>query len=109
MTTLDTPAELAATRHLIGLSISELAAQLGVSTQIVRDWERGRYTPREGVLHDIAMLRARHDETLSDLSGYHEDEGGVISLPDEPMPQGWYTALGARLIDRHPDVMLEWT
>ena len=43
-----------------------------------------------------------------ELADYHETQGGIIELPAEPMPQGWYRALGARLLDQYPDAMLEW-
>ena len=102
------PAEVSATRHLIGLSISELAEQLHVSRMSVHDWERGKFTPREGLVSDLLALREAHDRALDELADYHETQGGIIELPAEPMPQGWYRALGARLLDQHPDAMLEW-
>ena len=102
------PAEVSATRHLIGLSISEFAEQLHVSRTSVHDWERGKFTPREGLVSDLLALREAHDRALDELADYHETQGGTIELPAEPMPQGWYRALGARLLDQYPDAMLEW-
>ena len=91
-----------------GLSISELAEQLHVSRMSVHDWERGKFTPREGLVSDLLALREAHDRALDELADYHETQGGIIELPAEPMPQGWYRALGARLLDQYPDAMLEW-
>jgi hypothetical protein len=32
----------------------------------------------------------------------------MTGCPSEPLPRGWYLALGARVLDREPDAMLEW-
>jgi DNA-binding XRE family transcriptional regulator len=107
MTDRMTGAEIAATRHLIGLTQNEFADELSVSRQAVTDWERGRFAAREGVCADIGELRRRHDREVARLA---EGAGGgvIISLPDGPRPRGWYLALGARLVDRVPDAMLDW-
>ena len=54
-------AQIAATRHLIGLSQAELADALGVNRHAVKDWESGRFAARPGVIADLAALRAEHD------------------------------------------------
>ncbi|WP_300265517.1 helix-turn-helix domain-containing protein [Microbacterium sp.] len=107
MTTKMTGAEIAATRHLLGLSPTDLAYQLGVSRQSVKDWERGRFTAREGVVGDLYARRAAHDAETARL--IHGAQDGVpIGLLSGPKPRGWYLALGARVLDAVPDAMLEW-
>ena len=102
-----TGAEIAATRHLLGLSQAELADMLGVNRHAVKDWESSRFNARPGVIADLAHLRAAHDAEVTRLTDGAQN-GVVISLPDGPKPRGWYRALGARVIDRVPDAMLDW-
>ena len=100
-------AEVAATRKLIGLTLQEVADTLGVGITAVRDWERGRFVPRQSLADALLELRKEHDQAFFQLLEGAED-GLVIMLSRGPRPQGWYLALGARIIDRMPDVMLEW-
>lgn len=95
------PAQIAATRHLIGLSQAELAEALNVNRHAVKDWESGRFTARPGVITDLAALRAEHDAELSEL-------GQRFEVPSGPRPRGWYLALAARLLDRDPHAEVEW-
>ena len=100
--------EIAATRHLLGLSQQELASMLHVGRSAVKDWERGRFTARDGVIADLLALRASHDHETNRLA-----EGAAagipIYLPDGPKPRGWYLALAARVLDREPEAQFEWT
>lgn len=100
-------AEIAATRHLLGLSQADLAEQLGVGRSAVKDWEAGKFSARPGVVAELQALRARHDTEAARLARGAAD-GIPIQLPRAPMPPGWYLALGARVIDRQPDAMLDW-
>ncbi|MDR6268937.1 MULTISPECIES: helix-turn-helix domain-containing protein [Bacillati] len=100
-------AEVAATRKLIGLTLSELADELGVGISAVRDWERGRFSPREGLVRALLDLREVHDREVSRLL-VAAVAGTPIHLPAGPKPKGWYLALGARVIDRFPDAILDW-
>lgn len=107
MTETMTGAEIAATRHLLGLTMQEMADMLGVSKESIKKWEAGKYAARPGACADITQLRAEHDAEVARLMVGVED-GIPIGLPGGPKPRGWYLALGARLIDREPDAMLEW-
>lgn len=101
-----TAARIAATRHMIGLSQAELAAALGVNRHAVKDWESGRFAARPGVLSDLEALRREHDIELAELA--EVAERAEVELPSGPRPRGWYLALGARLLDRAPGVVVTW-
>ena len=102
-----TGAEIAATRHLLGLSQAELAAELNVGRHAVKDWESGRFHARAGVVADLLALREIHDREAARLI-QGADDGIIIALPSGPKPRGWYLALGARVIAAVPDAMLDW-
>jgi transcriptional regulator with XRE-family HTH domain len=100
-------AEMAATRHLLGLSQAELAEALRVSRYAVRDWESGKLSVVPGVVRELGALRAQHDLALRRLLPAAR-EGVPIELGHEPRPRGWYLALGARVIAAVPDAELSW-
>ena len=100
-------AEIAATRHLLGLSQAEYAAELHVSRDAIKGWEAGTFGAKPGVVADIASLRAAHDREVARLADGAAD-GIPIEIPAGPKPRGWYVALGARVLDRHPDAILDW-
>lgn len=108
------PAEFIARRQLVGLTDKQLADALGINERSIRGYAAGTYSPVDGVARDLDALVARHTAEVNRLHG----AGTVIELPlvprdrgwepDGNRPRGWYAALGARLVDRDPDVMLEW-
>ena len=108
------PAEFIARRQLVGLTDKQLADALGINERSIRGYAAGTYSPVDGVARDLDSLVARHTAEVNRLHG----AGTVIELPlvpkdrgwepDRNRPRGWYAALGARLVDRDPDVMLEW-
>ena len=101
-----TPAQIAATRHLIGLSQAELADELGVNRHAVKDWESGRFAARSGVVADLAALRVAHDADLDEM--VRRAAKGPVEVPGGPRPRGWYLALAARLLDRVPAAQVDW-
>lgn len=101
-----TPAQIAATRHLIGLSQAELADALNVNRHAVKDWESGRFAARVGVIADLAALRAEHDAELAELVAHAKDS--EVEVPSGPRSRGWYLALAARLVDRLPSARVVW-
>lgn len=107
-----TGAEMAAHRHLLGLSMSELADYRGLSDlKTMRDQEAGRTRVPEKTAAKLEELLIEHTQILERLT-QGAAEGMVISIPrfgDEQHPKGFWLGLAARLIDRQPDVMLEWS
>lgn len=68
---LPPPPERQARRFALGLSVSEVAARIGVSEGSVRDWEQGRYVPRSpAALGAYVQLLQSACLTDSDLTGY---------------------------------------
>lgn len=107
MTDSMTAAEIAATRHLLGLTRRELGDACGVSEQAVKQWERGSSVAYESRITAILALRDEHDREAAHLIAGARD-GIPIGLPDGPRPRGWYLALGARVLDAERDAMIEW-
>lgn len=101
------PAEVACTRSLLGLSQSELCRVLGIARSTLHDWERGKFTPSPGLAADLLTLREEHDVEVGRLTR-GAAEGEVIALVPGSRPRGWYVGLGARVLDRVPGAMLEW-
>lgn len=102
-----TGAEIAATRHLLGLSQAELAQALDVNRNTVKDWERGAFNARPGVVADLLDLRAHHDIATADAIAAARD-GVPLELPQGPRPRGWYLAQAARVLDVVPDADVDW-
>ena len=101
------PAEVAATRHLLGLSQSELCDLLGIARSTLHDWERGKYRASRGLQADLLQLRADHDAETARLTDGAED-GAVISIGVHQRPRGWAVGRAARVMDRVPGAMIEW-
>lgn len=106
MTTM-TGAEVAATRHLLGLTRNDLAGMLRVNPHTVKAWESGSQQARPGVIAELQAIRAKHDQEVRRLIEGARD-GVPIEFPDGPKPRGWYLAMGARVLDAVPDAMLDW-
>ena len=100
------PAEVAATRRLIGLTAEQMGEELGINPRTIRSWEAGKYTPGQSATGAIFALRAEHDAETARLADGAVD-GMIVSIPDGPRAPGWYLALAARVIDRVPDAMIE--
>lgn len=101
-------AELAVTRHLLGLSVDDLADELEVNPRTVRSWEQGRDPIPDRVPDELAELRDRHDRLVGEmLHGpspvrirYEKDYGTG--------PRGWRVAAAARAMGIYPDLEVEW-
>ena len=61
-----TPEEIKARRTDLGLTQSELAAQLGVALDTVSRWESGTSVPESGAMLDLAL---KHLEMSRQITG----------------------------------------
>lgn len=59
------------------------------------------------MITDLQALLAQHTRDVERLTKGAAD-GIPLELPAGPKPRGWYVALGARVLDREPDAMLDW-
>ena len=101
------PAEVACTRHLLGLSQTELCGMLGIARSTLHDWERGKFSPSAGLHRDLSALRALHDAKTEQLAA-DAKAGETTSLAEVRYPDGWHVGLGARILDRMPHARIEW-
>ena len=58
------PAEVAALRHMMGLSLDAFARMLGVHPRTVRSWESGRDMLSESSAQAVWALARRHDDLV---------------------------------------------
>jgi len=73
-------------REAIGLSRQWLADELGVRTDTVRDYERGRYRPGHGNLLRICELLELSDDNLSKLIAASLEDKLESRYKPEPKP-----------------------
>jgi putative transcriptional regulator len=59
---------IAEARSRLGMSQSELASLMGVSTRTLQDWEQGRRKPT-GAAQMLLRVAIAHPEALLDLKG----------------------------------------
>ena len=103
------PAEVAALRHMLGLSLDAFARVLGVNPRTVRAWEGGRDDMSETSSRAVWALARRHDELVRE---YANAEAVIVIDRDMPTPanppRGWYLAAAGRAMLIEPDLMVEW-
>ena len=104
-----TPAEVAALRHMMGLSQDHMARLLGVNVRTVRSWESGRDVLSESSADAVWALARRHD----DLVRRYLDAGVEIGIErdmgaDASPPRGWYLAAAGRAMVAEPGLMVGW-
>lgn len=101
------PAEVAAVRTLMGLSMDSLAAALDRNPRVVRAWETGAYRIGQESIDRLWALKRDHDRLVADMLA----SDGVVVIPLHPegdLPRGWYMAAAGRAIAAEPDLMVEW-
>lgn len=101
-----TPAEIAATRRLIGLTAEQLGTELAINPRTIRGWEAGKYSPSESAAQALRNLREEHDAELAAMLAAAAQ--GPVEIPTGPKGRSWYLALAARLVDRKPDARFDW-
>ncbi len=104
-----TAAEFAVYRHLIGLTLDELAATLGVNPRTTRAWETGRDPIPARILDELEALAAEHGK-LAEQMARSAEPIGITRDKAEPAerPRGWYVAAAARALVLEPDLEVEW-
>ena len=103
------PADVAAIRMLLGLTLDQMAAALGVNPRTPRAWESGRYATSQSSSDAIWALKARHDQLVDEMI----DADGVVWLPRDAagrggLPRGWWVAAAGRALDAEPGLDVDW-
>jgi len=96
------PAEFAAYRHLVGLTVEELGEKLGVDPRTVRGWESGQECISESAGDALRGIVDSHSGLVHQL--LDEAEGSAIFVDRT----GWNLAAIARVLAENPGVMVEW-
>ena len=110
MTTTDrmTGAEFAARRHLLGLTLDELASALGVNPRTTRSWEAERDPIPARLSGELDALIAEHTALAESMI----DAGSVQIVrakhDNQDRPRGWYVAAAARATATTPGLRVEW-
>ena len=104
-----TGAEFAARRHLIGVTLDELATILHVNPRTVRAWESGRDNIPARITDEMGALIDEHTDLVNELLNCWQT---IFIFRDKtvntPRPRGWYIAAAARAIAERPDLMVDW-
>lgn len=111
------PAEFAARRHLLGLTLEQTAAALPsrrtgspVNPRTVRAWESGRDPIPEHITAALEELIVCHDALVDRMLASEVP----IAIPrrgdldGNAMPGGWYIAAAARAVAVNPLLEVEW-
>lgn len=104
-----TAAEFAAHRRLTGLTLEQLAAQLGVNPRTVRSWESGRDAVPDRIAAELGALVDRHRRDARVMAA----AGVPVVLPrydnsEAEFPRGWYLAAASSALLLEPDIELDW-
>jgi transcriptional regulator with XRE-family HTH domain len=104
-----TGAEFAAYRHLIGLTVDELASALRVNPRTARSWESGRDPIPARVAEELEALAVEHRALARRMA----DDGRPVAIRRDKTaptdkPRGWYVAAAARALVIEPDLEVEW-
>lgn len=104
-----TGAEFAAHRHLIGLTLDELADTLGVNPRTTRAWETGRDLIPARIPAELGALVAEHGRLAEQMA----TDGRPVGITRDKAtpnarPRGWYVAAAARALVIEPDLEVEW-
>ena len=103
-----TGAEFATRRHLLGLTLDELAAVLGVNPRTTRSWETERDQIPARLPAELDALTAEHAKLAQDMA--HAGSVQIVRAKhdNQDRPRGWYVAAAALATATNPDLRVEW-
>ena len=103
-----TGAEFAAHRHLIGLTLDELASILGVNPRTVRAWEAERDPIPPRVPDELDALIAEHAALAQEVAAAGSVQIVRAKHDGQDRPRGWHVAAAARATAINPGLRVEW-
>ena len=103
-----TAAEFAAWRHLLGLTLDELAAALAVNPRTTRAWESGRDPIPARIAGELAALEVEHRELVAAMIAAEAPVAIHRDKQAGPRPRGWYVAAAARALAVEPELEVDW-
>ena len=110
MTTTDrmTGAEFAARRHLLGLTLDELASALGVNPRTTRSWEAERDQIPARLPAELDALTTEHTKLAQEMIAAGSVQIVRAKHDNQDRPRGWYVAAAALATATNPDLRVEW-
>ena len=103
-----TGAEFAARRHLLGLTLDELASALGVNPRTTRSWETERDQIPARLPAELDALTAEHTKLAQEMIAAGSVQIVRAKHDDQDRPRGWHVAAAARATATKPDLRVEW-
>ena len=103
-----TGAEFAARRHLLGLTLDELAAVLGVNPRTTRSWETERDQIPARLPAELDALTAEHTKLAQEMIAAGSVQIVRAKRDNQDRPRGWYVAAAALATATNPDLRVEW-
>ncbi len=103
-----TGAEFAARRHLLGLTLDELASILGVNPRTVRAWEAERDPIPPRVPDELDALIVEHTALTQEVAAAGSMQIVRAKRDSQDRPRGWYVAAAARATAANPGLRVEW-
>lgn len=103
-----TGAEFAARRHLLGLTLDELASILGVNPRTTRSWETGRDQIPARISNELDTLIAEHTALTREMTAAGSAQIVRAKHDGLDRPRGWHVAAAARATATNPGLRVEW-
>lgn len=103
-----TAAEFAAWRHLLGLTLDELAEALAVNPRTTRAWESGRDPIPARITDELAAMDVEHRALADQMVAAETPVAIHRDKHVGPRPRGWYVAAAARALAVDPDLEVDW-
>ena len=103
------PAEVAALRTAMGLSMDGLAQMLGVNPRTVRSWESGRDRMSASAAEALSDLVRRHQSLVAEMVAAEVPVGVLREGDPDAPPRGWFLAAAGRaMVEAEDGIDVEW-
>ncbi len=83
------PGQFRALRTYLGMSVRDTADRYSVSVESVRDWDRGKYQPPEGIRADMEDMLDQTTTVVEHLADRAHDTQAPVAIPRTPRDLPW--------------------